>query len=194
MRSKRIRDKAEAVRTYAKLAGDLQLQNQACEIRLRAERRAGQLLLEMEKNPGTRGEGRPRKDGTKVTRSSKTTAYPPKLEDIGITKDQSSKWQRLALLVDESTFERALVQAREKNGELTNAALLREIREIATPSEVLTDPDVNVVVSELIRDIESQSRREKLETAVRLRNRLNPTIRKKLILALKNCEDRCWTI
>ena len=61
------------------------------------------------------------------------------------------------MLVDESTFERALVQAREKNGELTNAALLREIREIVTPTEVLTDPDVNVVASELIRDIESRA-------------------------------------
>jgi hypothetical protein len=38
----------------------------------------------------------------------------------------------------------------------------------------------------LIRDIESHSRREKLETVVRLRKRLNPTIRKKLILALSN--------
>lgn len=183
---KAIRDKAEAVRTYAKLAGDLQLQNQACEIRLRAERRAGQLLIEMEKNPGTRGEGRPRKDGTKIRRSANTTANRPKLEEIGVTKDQSSKWQRLALLTSESTFERALVQAREKNGELSNAALLREIREIVTPTEVLTDPDVNVVAAELTRDIESYSRREKLDTVVRLRNRLNPTIRKQLILALKN--------
>jgi hypothetical protein len=83
----------------------------------------------MAKNPGARGEGRPRKDGTKSRRSSRTTAYPPKLEDIGITKDQSSKWQRLALLVDQATFEKALVQAREKNGELTNSALLREIKE-----------------------------------------------------------------
>ncbi len=186
--AKKIRDKAEAVRTYAKLAGDLDMQNMAAEIRIRAERRAGQLLSDMEKNPGTRGEGRPRKDGTKIRRSVGPTAYPPTLDEIGISKDQSSKWQRLALLVDESTFEKALVQAREKNGELTNAALLREIREVVTPTDVLTDPDVNVVVSELIRDIESQSRREKLETAVRLRNRLNPTIRKKLILALKNAK------
>jgi hypothetical protein len=139
----------------------------------------------MEKNPGTRGEGRPRKDGTK-RRSASFTALPPKLDEIGITKDQSSKWQRLALLVDEVTFDRALIQAREKNGELTNAALLREIREIVTPTEVLTDRDVNVVAAELTRDIESYSRREKLDTVVRLRNRLNPTIRKKLILALKN--------
>jgi hypothetical protein len=184
--AKKIRDKAEAVRTYAKLAGDLDMQNMAAEIRIRAERRAGQLLFDMEKNPGTRGEGRPRKDGTKIRRSGDPTAYPLTLDEIGISKDQSSKWQRLALLVDESTFERALVKALEKNGELTNAALLREIREIVTPTEVLTDPDVNVVAAELTRDIESQSRREKLETVVRLRNRLNPTIRKKLILALSN--------
>jgi hypothetical protein len=58
--AKKIRDKAEAVRTYAKLAGDLDMQNMAAEIRIRAERRAGQLLSDMEKNPGTRGEGRAR--------------------------------------------------------------------------------------------------------------------------------------
>jgi hypothetical protein len=51
--AKKIRDKAEAVRTYAKLAGDLDMQNMAAEIRIRAERRAGQLLSDMEKNPGT---------------------------------------------------------------------------------------------------------------------------------------------
>ena len=183
---KAIRDKAEAVRTYAKLAGDVEMQNMACEIRIRAERRAGQLLLDMEKNPGTRGAGRPRKDGTRFTRSMKSTAQKPTLEEIGVTKDQSSKWQRLALLVDEATFERALVQAREKTGELTNAALLSAIREIITPNGVPTEPDINLIAAELTRDIESQSRRVKLETAVRLRNRLNPTIRKQLILALKN--------
>jgi len=79
--AKKIRDKAEAVRTYAKLAGDLGSHVLHVEIGIRAERRAGQLLSDMEKNPGTRGEGRPRKNGTKVfTRSSRTTAYPPKLE------------------------------------------------------------------------------------------------------------------
>lgn len=65
---KAIRDKAEAVRVYAKRAGDFDLQSQAAEIRIRAERRAGQLLTNMDKNPGTRGEGRPRKDGTKIRR------------------------------------------------------------------------------------------------------------------------------
>ena len=85
--AKKIRDKAEAVRTYAKLAGDLEMQNMAAEIRIRAERRAGQLLSDMEKNPGTRGEGKtPEGRNESVTRSKRPTAYPPKLEDIGITE------------------------------------------------------------------------------------------------------------
>jgi hypothetical protein len=182
---KAIRDRAEAVRTYAQQARDLQLQNMACEIRLRAERRAGQLLLDMEKNPGTRGEGRPRKDGTK-RRSSRPTANRPTLEEIGISKDQSAKWQKIALLVNDATFEKALVQAREKTGELSTAALLREIREIVTPTETIVEPDINLIAAELTRDIESQSRKMKFDTVVRLRSQLSPTIRKKLILALKN--------
>lgn len=182
---KAIRDRAEAVRTYAQQARDLEMQNMAAEIRIRAERRAGQLLLDMEKNPGTRGEGRPRKDGTK-RRSARPTANPPTLEEVGISKDQSAKWQKIALLVDDATFEKALVQALEKNGELTTAALLREIREIVTPNAMPTEPDVNLIAAELTRDIESQSRREKLDTVVRLRNRLNPTITKKLTSALRN--------
>jgi hypothetical protein len=183
---KHIRDKAEAVRVYAKQAGDFELQNKAAEIRILAERRAGELLADMAKNPGTRGTGRPRKDGTKVERSSKTTAYPPRLDDIGITKDQSSKWQRLAKLIDDATFERALIRAKERNGELTTAALLREIKEIMQPAGGVVEPDVNVVAAELIRDVESDTRREKLKTVVQSRNRLNPTIRKNLISSLKN--------
>jgi hypothetical protein len=172
--AKKIRDKAEAVRTYAKLAGDLDMQNMAAEIRIRAERRAGQLLLEMEKNPGTRGAGRPRKDGSRITRSKASTAKAPKLEDIGITKDQSSKWQRLALLVDEATFERALVLARDKNEELTTAALLREIKDVVTPAGTMVKPEINVVAAELARELTSDTRRQKLEEVVRLRNHLIP--------------------
>lgn len=183
---KAIRDKAEAVRVYAKQARDLDMQNMAAEIRIRAERRAGELLAEIAKNPGSRGEGRPRKDGARNRRSSAPTAYPPKLEDIGVTRDQSSKWQRLANLIDDATFERALTQAKEKNGELTTAALLREIKEITRPAGVVVEPDINVVAAELIRDIDSARWKDELESVVRFRSRLNPTIRKSLMSALAN--------
>ncbi len=51
---KHIRDKAEAVRVYAKQAGDFELQNKAAEIRLFAERRAGELLADMSGTNGRR--------------------------------------------------------------------------------------------------------------------------------------------
>jgi len=82
-----VRDKAEAVRIYAKAASQsLDLQNRAAEIKLRAERRAGELLRQMEKSKG----GRP---AEKAQETSDTTS-PVSLEDIGITKKQSSRWQK----------------------------------------------------------------------------------------------------
>jgi hypothetical protein len=66
-------------------------ERRACEIWLRAERKAGQLLQGMEKL-----KGRPAKA------SSDT-----RLSDLGISHDQSSKWQRLADVPDEQ-FEAAV--------------------------------------------------------------------------------------
>jgi hypothetical protein len=140
----------------------------------------------MTKNPGARGEGRPRKDG-KIRRSSRSNAYPPKLTDLGISKDQSSKWQRMAQMMDDATFERALNLAKERDEELTTAALLRAVREVLQPAtSTIIEPNINLVATELIRDIESASRKEKLAAVVQKREQLNPTIRKQLMLALKN--------
>ncbi|MDH3595780.1 MAG: hypothetical protein OEU09_14105 [Rhodospirillales bacterium] len=90
---KDIRDKALAFEAYAKQAKNTEAERRACEIRLRAERKAGQLLQEMDKNKGA----------AQPTRSSDTTT----LRELGISKDQSSRWQRLAA-VPEAEFEAAL--------------------------------------------------------------------------------------
>jgi hypothetical protein len=66
---------------------------QACEIRLRAERKAGQLLAQMEKAKGARFAGR-EPDGS-PRRSPDATAEKT-LADLGISKGQSSRWQKLA--------------------------------------------------------------------------------------------------
>ena len=78
------------MQAYAKQARDTELIDHATEIRLRAEIRAGELLREMKQ----RGE----QDSGKGNRNPalKSQAATPKLADLNITKDQSSRWQKLA--------------------------------------------------------------------------------------------------
>jgi hypothetical protein len=94
--AKQLYNKAEAVWVYAQQAGDYELQNEAADIRLFAERRAGELLAEMAMHPGSRGQGRPRRDGAKIVRSNGATAYPATLEVTCVIKDPPSKWQQIA--------------------------------------------------------------------------------------------------
>src|SRR5690348_7246469 len=80
---KEIRDKAEAVRHYVKSAAlGLVMQNQAAELKLRAERKAGGVLAELCPHGGDR-----------KSKSPKVTLI---LKDLGINKNQSSKWQQEA--------------------------------------------------------------------------------------------------
>lgn len=113
---KEIKNKAEAVRQYLKASGEsLEAQNKAAEIRLRAERRAGELLKAME-GMGRRGGDR---------KSSNTVL----LDDIGISKIQSSRWQ-LAATVPEKSFV-SLVDACAATGrELTSSSLLKIARDL----------------------------------------------------------------
>jgi hypothetical protein len=103
---KDIRDKAVAMRTYAYQAKDRALIDLATEIRLRAERRAGELLTDMEKNkgavPGKTGrKGKPVLDST------------PKLSELNINKSQSARWQKLAAVSD-NDFEELVQQTKQK--------------------------------------------------------------------------------
>jgi hypothetical protein len=107
---KDIRDKAVALRAYAMQARDRVLIDQATEIRLRAERRVGQLLADMEKNPGARGN--PGGRGAKIERSQDATTQPT-LSDLGINKTQSSRWQKLAGLAEDD-FEMVVTKAQHK--------------------------------------------------------------------------------
>lgn len=93
---KDIRDKAVAFEAYARQAKNTEAERRACEIRLRAERKAGKLLSTMDKNPG----------GNPVDARDRGKT-PSTLSDLGISRDQSSRWQQLAD-VPEGDFEAAL--------------------------------------------------------------------------------------
>jgi hypothetical protein len=98
-----IRDKALALEFAARIAKNIDAEQKACEIRLRAERKAGELLAQMEKANGKRIDLVER--GDQVSR--------PTLRDLGITKDQSSDWQKLAK-VPQDEFEAALADKTTK--------------------------------------------------------------------------------
>jgi hypothetical protein len=94
---KDLRDKARALEVYAQQARNVDAERKASEVRIRAERRAGQLLNEM-KQSGQRDSG-----GKGKIASRPAT----QLSDLGITRDQSSKWQQLANVPD-AEFEKAV--------------------------------------------------------------------------------------
>ena len=95
-----IRDKAEAMRAYARQAKNKELEVDAAEIRIRAERRLGQILAVTEKNKGTAGTGNANTTGGLVAGPPDLT---PTLSDMGIDKNLSSRSQKLASLSDEET-------------------------------------------------------------------------------------------
>lgn len=113
-----IRDQAEAVRVYAKAAAEgFEAQNGAAEIKLRAERKAGELLKVMEKAKGGGDVSKP-----KEHRSQDVTSAT--LDDIGVTKMQSSRWQKQAT-VPEEVFEEHVAQCNEEKKELTQTSVLK---------------------------------------------------------------------
>ncbi len=88
-----IRNEAEAYRYAFKQAKEgTEVVNSATEIKLRAERKAGEFLKEMPKNKGSEGIGK------SVVHNGDCT---PKLSDLDITKNQSSKWQKMAAIPEE---------------------------------------------------------------------------------------------
>ena len=108
-----LRARAEAVRVYTRQAElGKEAENAAAEIRLRAERRVGELLREMPRNVG----GRP----TETCRDDRQVS----LGQLGVSRDESSAFQRMAA-IPENDFEGRLTTAKQ-NGRLSRAAVLRD--------------------------------------------------------------------
>jgi hypothetical protein len=77
--------RAAALEFCQRQAHNIDAERECCLIRLRAERKVGQLLREMaERGERERGHG---------DRKSGWQAVTPTLDDLGISKTQSSRWQ-----------------------------------------------------------------------------------------------------
>ncbi|KQZ00884.1 hypothetical protein ASD45_08455 [Pseudolabrys sp. Root1462] len=104
---KEIRDKAEAVRAYARMARDVQLEMDAAELRLRAERRMGILVASMKATGELHVGGRP-KTGTDEEPVSKV-----KLDDLGIDKKLSARSQKVGGIAEQA-FEAMVARTRQR--------------------------------------------------------------------------------
>jgi hypothetical protein len=111
---KSLRDEAEAARKQIQRARlGRPLQNVAAEIKLRAQRRAGTLLIELIPHGGNR---RSCRCGSKL-----------RLADVGIDANQSARGRRHAA-VPEAVFEKYITTANELGDEITSQGLLRLAR------------------------------------------------------------------
>lgn len=105
--TKTFRDKAEALRVFARQTNNRGLEIDASEIRIRSERRLGELLTEQKATVGFAPAGRPKIIGS----DEEPIIRPATLADIGIDKKLSMRSQRLAA-VDSEDFEREMSEWR----------------------------------------------------------------------------------
>lgn len=151
---KEIRDQAEAIKAYLKAAEySLEMQNQAAETKLRAERKGGELLKQIEKNKGVRTKGGSISGGDTMSPPENT----PKLKDLGIHKKQSQRWQQIADL-PEDRFEEVIEETKEEKKELTQSLMLRESKDFQLqkkkaehaelPKTVLPEGEFNLVYAD----------------------------------------------
>ena len=109
---KLIRDKAKVLEDLAKRQNlSLTIQNDIAEIRLHAERKAGEILKETINHEGGRPPEKPLHDDRVI------------LSNLGITWRDSSNWQTISELPKEK-FEVYIIETKEKKKELTTKGIL----------------------------------------------------------------------
>lgn len=132
---KHIRDTAEAARGYSKKIGISQeITIHAAAIKVKAERKLGQLLKETVLATGAPGN---QHTGKNVDRSHDATG-PIRLRDIGISKSDSSRAQTLASL-PAPTFAKYVSDCIESRQEPTTAGLLRLAKQQVVKDTVLPE-------------------------------------------------------
>lgn len=99
---------AEAWRQIAKIARDETAERQAAEIRIQCEHRIGELPKELEQTGQRAGKGHTKQKN----RMSSAYDIRPTLQELGIGRTQSSKWQRMAEHIPLPQLQQIFEQAR----------------------------------------------------------------------------------
>jgi hypothetical protein len=130
---KQILDKAAAIEEYARRAGNFEPERQAAEIRIRCERRAGELLREITRSsPFERAcAGGKAKAALLYDTTKQLSPYAQTLADNHIDRWTAHRYQQLASVPHE-TFEAALASPGKKP---TSAGVLRAAK-TAQPAPV----------------------------------------------------------
>jgi len=143
-----LRDKARAAEVYAKQAKlGLEAQNHAAEIKLRAERKAGELLATMD-----RVNHRPEK-------GSVVKPFSAELDEMGISKTQSHRWQQIASLPEED-FGELVADANESGKELTSTLVYRAAQSSRKPVNGVAPKEKTGTISALLMQLDEAVRRE----------------------------------
>jgi hypothetical protein len=118
-----VRDKAELARRQAQRERlGVPIENRAAELKVRAERRLGQLLECLAPRGGDH-------------RSSRRKSARSALAELDVTHNQSSRWRREAEL-SEREFEKYLADARRRGERVTAADVLRLVEMSGNGREV----------------------------------------------------------
>lgn len=124
--AKDIRNRANALRMYAHAAGlGLQAQNEMADIKIRAERKAGQLLSIIEREPGKR---------------KGSTSLQAAIRSAGIDSTMAHRWQLEASLPD-LEYEAYAQTCNQEGVELTSAGILRLVRALLREGEESEPPE-----------------------------------------------------
>ncbi len=138
---KRIRAKASALRLEAKAEADLKTVRLAVELRLCAERKLGEVLGAMVRQGGDR----------------KSAAFgesaQPSLDSLGVSRVESSRWQRQAS-VPERRFRQYLRAAAKEGIEPTAIELIR----LAEPGQERSEEGPSVELKKTLRSLARRGR------------------------------------
>lgn len=152
---KDLRDKAMALELYAKQARNTDAERKASEVRLRAERRTGELLKDLARTaPQDRSSGRPVNTSNDATNFQvgiatechvEPSPYSKALADTGMSRQTASRYQALAN-VPQPVFEEAL---RDPEIKPTTTRLIQQAR---APQPKM--PDDSLWIWGRLRDLE----------------------------------------